>query len=247
MSNDEFDKLKYSKTQFVEMLATFTAELIKEGKYDKNYDHENPFEKYVTRINSYTVELFIALDDIELIKSLVLELRPSVDKKPDEKVADLIRYHHENLILRVGKVKDLILILINEVLTLGLKKGSSLEREVIKRVSLSHPNFSKIWKYVKDALDYLKPYRNHLAHNGSLSLEELTMIKTFYSYPDYKFKNLGDEVRLKMWTLNAHHDIIDRIVKQAETHIINIELLYKMVFLFLAQPMIDKLNEIVKS
>src|SRR5690606_383981 len=71
-----------------------------------------PIGNYLWNVSDRVREINQNLEDIELTRKLLMENFPisyQLDRSKNDSA--LIRYHYENFILRVGKVKDLILLL----------------------------------------------------------------------------------------------------------------------------------------
>ena len=122
----------------------------------------------------------------------------------------LIRYHYENFILRIGKVKDLLLILINQVMMLGIKRGTNMEPQVLREIASSY-NFITVWNQVKEQMDPIRPYRNHLAHNGTMQHEDLNLLNMYYSYGNkYRHQNLIDKFRSELAMSDVQHELVEK-------------------------------------
>lgn len=65
---------------------------------------------------------------------------------------------------------------------LELRKGMNLENQLLKRLDPQYGQFEVIWGYMKQLTDHIKPYRNHLAHNGSVQHTDLTLLNVHYTY-----------------------------------------------------------------
>lgn len=126
--------------------------------------YQTDFARYVSRTQRYVDEIRLNVEDMAMIKDLLMEYDPCgarLERTNTDSVR-LIRYHYENFFIRIRKTKDLFLILIDHVMQLGIKKSLNMEKQVMNKISPSYPEFEKIRALVKDQIDPIKPYRNYL-------------------------------------------------------------------------------------
>jgi hypothetical protein len=249
IGNEEFHSMTSSTTPFIETLTKLTVEYFGlESEAVQERLRSSPLGKYLTKVQDCVWEIDDTVQDIEMIRDLLLDYAPWNPLGNDKNSGKLIRYHYENLILRVPKIKDLLLLLVNQVLALELPRKMSLETKLLKLVIVDHPNFEMIWEHVTSATAELKPYRNHLAHNGTMKHKDIAMLGALHSYghllDDVKEE---DKIRIGNLLISLQHELVEKFASHAEIHLKNIELQLKMVYLFLGSPFAKKLGELYQS
>ncbi|WP_342329045.1 Cthe_2314 family HEPN domain-containing protein [Pedobacter sp. FW305-3-2-15-E-R2A2] len=244
MVNKEFNEMKSGDTPFIEAL---NAVFVKYSGYKNNQKYKEftntPFGNYISRVHNRVAEIIQNAEDMEMIRTLITEHDPGFSKLERETdSAKLIRYHYENFFIRIGKVKDLLLLLINDVLLLDLKKGLSMENQLLKILPSQYPYFPAVWNQVKGQLDKLKPYRNHLAHNGTIQFEDLTLLDIYYKY-DFKHKNHLEQYKYSFAMGDIQRKMVDKITNIIKVYIQNVDQIVKLIYTFLTQPLINSLKK----
>ena len=241
----DFHKLTSATTPFIETLDKLSVELFAlKTEHEQEEFRKTSLGIYLTKVQHWVWEIDQTLQDIEMIKDLLLEHSPAMKSKNKHNSGKLIKYHYENLILRVPKIKDLLLILVNAVLAFDLPRKISLERELLKKIKPIYPSFEQIWEHVVAGNQELKPYRNHLAHNGTMKHKDLALLEAHYKYGNQIRKlNKEDKIRLENSMLLLRHELVEKFVSHAETYLENSELFLKMVYIFLGTPFAVKLKE----
>lgn len=156
----------------------------------------------------------------------------------------MIRYNYENFFLRMGKMKDLFLLLINEVMMLKIKKGLNLEANVLKLLAKDYLHFQSIWSQIQQNLDELKPYRNHAAHNGFITMP-ITLVNSYYTI-DIKHKNKLDQYRYKFAISDTQKELVETIALDYKGAFGNIDQYLNLIYLFITAPFLDNLKSLTK-
>jgi hypothetical protein len=248
VTNEEFKIMKAADSPFIEALHLVIVKFfaVKKGEEFTTF-LKTPFGNYVWKANKYVGEIDQNLEDIALTLTLLKEHDPCRQKlKREDNSAVLIRYHYENFILRVGKVKDLMLLLINQVMMLEVKKNTNMEAQVLKKMAPLRANFELIWDQVKDQMDPIKPFRNHLAHNGTMQHDDLALLNAYYQF-EMKFENLVEEFRHERTMSNVQGELVDEFTGNIEIYTHNIDELLKLVYTFLTHPFMDNLKKLSKK
>jgi hypothetical protein len=164
----------------------------------------------------------------------------------EENAAHAIRYHYENYILRTTKIKDLSLSLTNQVMQLNIKKGLNMENQIPKRLDPKYGDFQIIWGYMKQLTDHIKPYRNHLAHNGTVKHKDLALLNAHYTY-DIKHKEVINEFRYEAAMTGLQRELVEKFTAQTKAYLLNSEQVLKMIYLYLVTPLVDNLKILVQE
>jgi hypothetical protein len=249
MSNAEFNSMTSAETPFIEAINRVYLKFFAGKKQEElKKFYQTDFARYVSRTQRYVDEIRINVEDMAMIKDLLMEHDPCGARleRTNKESIRLIRYHYENFFIRIGKTKDLFLILINHVMQLGIKKSLTMEKQVIDKISPSYPEFEKIWALVKDQIDPIKPYRNHLAHNGSFTHEDMTLLNAYYRY-EMPHKNLLEKYRHEFAMGDIQSEVVQAMTDKIGIYLVNLETLQKAIFIFLTHPFMDQLKIMIKK
>jgi len=184
MTNTEYASITSAETQFIEALNKIFAHWYV-GKKGEDFTcfRKTELGDYLWKVQNIVSEIDQNMEDIRLAEKILLAHDPgNFVLNKEENSAHAIRYHYENYILRTTKVKDLSLSLTNQVMQLNIKRGSNMENLISKRLDPKYGNFQIIWDHMKTLTDHIKPYRNHLAHNGTVNHKDLILLNAHYTY-----------------------------------------------------------------
>lgn len=248
MTNAELNSMKSDDMQFitglnelfVKVFAVKTAE--KQAKI-----RETPSGKYLWQVQNRIWDIKQNIEDIALTEQLISAHHPGFSQL-DRSVnaGQMIRYNYENFFLRMGKMKDLFLLLINEVMMLKIKRGLNLEANVQKLLTPDYPNFPGIWSQIKTNLDELKPYRNHVAHNGFIEIPDLALVNSFYTF-EVKHKTRLDQYRYEFAISDTQKELVEKFAAVIKSHLANIDQYLKLIYLFVTVPFFDNLKSLTKN
>jgi hypothetical protein len=245
MTNEEFAKMKAADTQFLEAFYKMYAHFYVKLK-DETFTtfRSTPLGDYLWRIQHVISEIDQNLEDIKFAEEMLHAYDPN--NKPLSKkgnAAHAIRYHYENYILRATKIKDHSLSLINEVMRLQVRKSPNMENQLIKRLDPVYGEFSLFWGYMKQLTDHIKPYRNYLAHNGTVQHEDLSLLNAHYTI-DITHKNPADQFRFDAGMTGVQRELVNKFTHQINVHLINSDQVLKMIYLYLAKPFFNHMEQL---
>ncbi|SEN06958.1 hypothetical protein SAMN05192574_102356 [Mucilaginibacter gossypiicola] len=246
MTNEEFAAMKAADTQFIEAVACMFSEFCVELKGEKlNRFIATPLGGYLWKTNHIISEINQNLDDIKLAETLIAAFMPSDQPlKKEVNAAELIRYHYENYLLRTTKLKDLTLTLINTVMRLGHKKGLGLESKLLKNLDPTYGQFEVIWGHMNQLNDHVKPYRNHLAHSGTVQHQDLALLNAHYTW-GIKPKTIAEEFRYEKAMIEVQRELIEKFTAQTKAYPLASDQVLKMIYLYLAKPFFDQMGVLV--
>ena len=240
--------MKPGDTQFIEALARVFKEFfvgLKGAKFDRFM--ETPLGNYLWKVNDIVSEINQNLEDIKLAEKLIENFKPgNRPLKKKNNAAHLIRYHYENYLLRTIKLSDLSLALINKVMRLELRNGTNLESQLLKRLDPQYGKFEIIWGHMKQLTDHVKPYRNHLAHNGSVKHKDLALLNAHYTY-ELKHKTIVDEFRYEAVMTGVQRELIDKFTAQTKAYLLASDQVLTMIYMYLVKPFFDNVDVLVKQ
>lgn len=204
--------------------------------------HKTPLGDYLWRIQHVISEIDQNLEDIKFAKEMLLAYDP-IDKPLSKKgnAAQAIRYHYENYILRATKIKDHSLSLINEVMRLQVRKSPNMANQLIKHLDPAYRDFSVFWGYMKQLTDHINPYRNHLAHNGTVQHKDLSLLNVNYTF-DITHKNPVDQFRFDAGMTGVQRELVEKFSNQVNVYLIKSDQVFKMIYLYLAKPFLDNME-----
>lgn len=247
MTKEELNSMKSDDLPFITTVNEFFVEIYAVISTDKQIKiRKTPSGNYLWRVQSCIWDIKQNIEDITLTKQLISAHNPGFAKL-DRTVnaGQLIRYNYENFFLRMGKIRDLFLLLINEVMMLNIKKGQNLETKVLKLLTPKYPNFPVIWSKIKNCLDELKPYRNHLAHNGFIQIPDLALVDSYYTI-ELKHRSLLDQYRYKFAISDTQRELVEKFTAVINSYLLNIDQFLKLIYLFLYAPFIDHLDSMIE-
>jgi len=249
MTKEELNNIKSDDLPFMEALNKLFSKAIDLKSKDWQIKlcktrHGN----YLWKVNDRIWDIKQNIEDVKLIQKLIAAHNPEFGRLDRSSNAGrLIRYDYENFFLRMGKMKDLFLLLINEVMMLNVKKGLGFEKKVLALLAIKYPNFSEIiWADIKKYLDKLKPYRNHLAHNGNIQLPDLALIDSYYTVK-VKHKNLLEELRHESGISHVQKELVEKFTGVIESWVKNIDQFLKLIYIFLYNPFIENVSTLIKE
>lgn len=248
MTKAEINSMKSDDMPFIMGLNKLFIEVFAIQSVEKQVEiRKTPSGNYLWRVQSRIWDIKQNIEDITLTEQLIATHYPELTKL-DRTVnaGQLIRYNYENFFLRMGKMKDLFLLLINEVMMLKIKKGLNMEAKVLKQLSHEFPDFSIIWLDIKKNLDELKPYRNHLAHNGFIEMPDLALVNSFYTI-EVQHKNLLEQYRYEFAIMDTQKELVEKFSAVIKSHLANIDQFLKLIYLFLTTPFFQKLDTMIKE
>ncbi|PWG80793.1 Cthe_2314 family HEPN domain-containing protein [Pararcticibacter amylolyticus] len=248
MTNAELNSMKSEDMQFIKGLnELFVKVFAVKPDEEQAKIRKTPSGEYLWRVQSRIWDIQQNIEDIALTEQLISAHNPGLSRL-DRTVnaGQMIRYNYENFFLRMGKMTDLFLLLINEVMMLKIKKGLNLEANVLKLLAKDHPHFQGIWSQVKQNLDELKPYRNHVAHNGFITMPDLALVNSFYTI-DIKHKNRLEQYRYEFAISDIQKDLVEKFTAIINAHLANIDQYLKLIYLFITVPFFDNLKSLTKN
>jgi hypothetical protein len=127
---------------------------------------------------------------------------------------------------------------------LEINKGSNMEHKLIKKLDPVYGEFEVIWNHMKQLTDHVKPYRNHLAHNGTVQHKDLALLNAHYSY-GIEHQNIVDEFRYEATMTGVQRELIEKFTAQTKAYLIASDQALKMVYLYLAKPFFDNMKVLV--
>lgn len=161
MTKEELNSMKSDDLPFIPALNELFVKIYAVKKADEQAKiRKTASGNYLWRVQSRIWDIKQNIEDIALTEQLIAGHNPGFSKL-DKTVntAKLIRYDYENFFLRMGKMRDLFLQLINEVMILNLKKAPNMENKILKLLGTTDPNFVKAWADI--AKDRMQPGSNH--------------------------------------------------------------------------------------
>ena len=247
MTNDEFASMTSHKTPFIVAVNKSYFELFKGLKDEANAKFaKTPLGNYVWKVQSLISDIEQNLEDIRYTEKMLLNHMPGrLPLKKDMNAAQDIRYHYENYLLRTTKIKDMCLLLINQVMGLNLKKGLNMENQLLKRVDPAYGNFTLVWDYMKELTDHIKPYRNHLAHNGTVQMSDLAFLSAHYTF-DIEHKDFASEFRYEAGMNGIQRELVEKFTAQTKVYLLGSEQVLKIIYIYLGKPFLDNLDLILK-
>jgi len=248
MTKEELNSMKSDDLPFIPALNELFVKIYAVKKADEQAKiRKTTSGNYLWRVQSRIWDIKQNIEDIALTEQLIAGHDPGFSKL-DKTVnaAKLIRYDYENFFLKMGKMRDLFLQLINEVMLLNLKKAPNMENKLLKVLSSTDPNFVKAWADITKDLDELKPYRNHIAHNGFIEIPDLALVNAFYTF-DMKFENRLEEYRHEFVISDTQRELVDKFSAVIRSHLANIDQYLKLIYLFLYAPFIKNLDSMIEK
>ena len=97
-----------------------------------------------------------------------------------------------------------------------------------------------------NAYDALKPYRNHIAHNGFIEIPDLALVNAFYTF-DKKFENRLEEYRHELVISDTQRKLVEKFLAVIKSHLANIDQYLKLIYLFLYAPFIENLDLMIEK
>lgn len=240
--------MKPEDTQFVEAVARVITEFcigLKGAELDGFLT--TSLGKYLWNVNHIIGEINQNLEDIKLVGKLIAGFEPG--NRPlttDDNAAHLIRYHYENYLLRTIKLSDLSLMLINKVMRFELRNGTNLESQLLKRIDPKYGKFDIIWGHMKQLTNQVKPYRNHLAHNGSVRHKDLALLNAHYTYK-VKHKTVVDEFRYEGAMTGIQRELVEKFMAEIKAYLIASDQVLTLIYLYLTKPFFDNLKVLVEQ
>lgn len=175
-------------------------------------------EDNLSGIESYIVDSFLksnkiiaTLESLDISIRILIKFHPQFNKrlnfsKLTENDAKEIQYHIENFYLRITKVKDQILLLINHLFELKLRNIDCSYDKVSKAIEkrLKSKPGDEIYvqeillclsiKDYKDKFKVVDDYRNFIAHRGEYSDDDLNLLSSALHFRDLeKAKTLPND------------------------------------------------------
>jgi hypothetical protein len=248
MTKEELNSMKSDDLPFIPALNELYVKIYAVKKPDEQAKiRKTASGNYLWRVQSRIWDIKQNIEDIALTEQLIAGHDPRFSKL-DKTVnaAKLIRYDYENFFLRMGKMRDLFLHLINEVMILNLKKASNMENKLLKVLSSTDPNFVKAWADIAKDLDELKPYRNHITHNGFIEITDLALVNAFYTF-DMKFVNRLEEYRHEFVISDTQRELVEKFSAVIRSNLASIDQYLKLIYLFLYAPFIKNLDSMIKK
>jgi len=248
MTNEEFTSITSVETPFIEALNKVFVKFYV-GKKEQEYTifRKTPLGDYVWKAHHIVSEIKQNLEDIRFAERMLNEQSPdALILKKGEDAAHVIRYHYENYILRMTKIRDLSLALINHIMMFKIKKGLNMETRVLKLLDPKYGKFEIIWRYMKELTDYIKPYRNHLAHNGTIQHEDLALLSAHYNF-ELDLKDIREQFRYEMAMNHVQEELIEKFTAQIKAYLHNSEEVLKLIYVYLTKPFLDCLELLVKA
>ncbi|GAB2690556.1 hypothetical protein GCM10027037_12010 [Mucilaginibacter koreensis] len=248
MTNEELNSMKSEDMQFITGLNELFVKVFAIKPDDEQAKmRKTPSGEYLWRVQSRIWDIQQNIEDIALTEQLISAHHPGLSRLDrTANAGQMIRYNYENFFLRMGKMKDLFLLLINEVMMLKIKKGLNLEANILKLLAKDHPHFQGIWSQIQQNLDELKPYRNHVAHNGFITMPDLALVNSFYTI-DVKHKNRLDQYRYEFAISDTQKELVKKITAIIKAHLANIDQYLKLIYLFITTPFFDNLKSLTKN
>lgn len=240
--------MKAADTQFIEAVArTFSDFCVKLKGKQLNHFVATPLGGYLWKTSHIISDINQNLDDIKLVETLIAAFKPGdYPLKKDANAAALIRYHYENYLLRTTKLKDLTLSLINTVMRLGLNKGMGMEAKLVKRLDPAYGQFEVIWGHMNQLNDHVKPYRNHLAHGGTVQHQDLALLNAHYTW-GINSEKITEQVRYEKGMIGVQRELIEKFTAQTKAYLIASDQVLKMIYLYLAKPFFDQMEMLVNE
>jgi len=240
--------MKAADTQFIEAVArTFSDFCMKLDSKKLKRFIAKPLGGYLWKTNHIISDINQNLDDIKLAETLIAAFEPGdYPLKKDANAAALIRYHYENYLLRTTKLKDLTLSLINTVMRLGLNKGMGMEAKLVKRLDPAYGQFDVIWGHMNQLNDHVRPYRNHLAHGGTVQHQDLALLNAHYTW-GINSEKIAEQVRYEKAMVGVQRELIEKFTAQTKAYLIASDQVLKMIYLYLAKPFFDQMEMLVND
>lgn len=187
------------KSKFVIRLVANYHELDLINKTKRNSLTDN--ELYILESFLKSNRIIATLETLNISIKCLLKYHPQFNKrlnfnKLTEDDAKEIQYHIENFYIRVTKVKDQILLLINHIFELNLKNMDCTYDKVSKAIEKRVKNKTGDKIYVQEMLlslfiqDYkdkfknVDNYRNFVAHRGEYSDDDLNLVSSVLYFRD---------------------------------------------------------------
>jgi len=248
MTKEEINSIRSDDMPFIEALYKIFVQTFgrSEGYEGQEKIRKTPSGRYLWRVHERIWEIKRNMEDIALTERLISAQEPGIRLDRTVNAAQLIRYDYENFFLRMGKMKDMLLLLTNEVMMLGLKKGLGLESDIQKKLAPKYPVYTTIWADIKKELDQLKPYRNHLAHNGFIEHPDLALVESYYTL-ELKFKNLLEQYRHEAVISDTQKELVEKFTAIIQSYLANTDQLLKLLYLFLYAPFMENIARLIEQ
>ncbi|MBX3253501.1 MAG: hypothetical protein KF862_05115 [Chitinophagaceae bacterium] len=136
---------------------------------------------YIARVNDSLSSIAQSFWDIELTIKLIEFAHPKIKSFKMTRVdrGEYLKYHFENYIFRLPKLKDQVLNLLNIVFQLGYSQSNGLEKKIKNTAILQEKKLLVFLNYFNDAFCQIKPLRDTIAHRGDLADSNLAMLTTY--------------------------------------------------------------------
>lgn len=245
MTKEELDAITPEGTQFIETLYKAFAQhftTFDEPEFSKS--REMPMGNYLWRVTDIISDIKQNITDIKLAESFLAAFNPGrLPLKKEGNAAEAIRYHYENYFLRATKLRDLCLRLINQVMQFGLPPGNGLERKLLSKLDPAYGQFEVIWGHMKQLNDHVKPYRNHLAHQGTVKHQDLALLNAHYTHGQgYKHKSIVDEFRYEAAMTGLQRELIEKFTTQIKAYLKASDQVLTMIYMYLGVPFVYQMN-----
>lgn len=99
---------------------------------------------------------------------------------------------------------------------------------------------------MKQLTDQVKPFRNHLAHNGSVRHKDLALLRVHFIH-ELTHQNTIDEFRYEAAMTGVQRELIQKFIVQTRAYIIASEQVLTMIYLYLAKPFLDNVGILVEE
>lgn len=167
----------------------------------KSRNNLSDLQLYILDTSNLTNNITHTLESLALINKYLLRFHTVFNttlnlNKLDENDAVEIQYHIENYYIRVTKVKDQILLLLNHLFELQLKNNectyskvyNSLKKSIIHK-SAERINATEIiiLQYIdkyKKSFKQIDNYRNYITHRGEYLDDDLHLVKSVLYFRD---------------------------------------------------------------
>lgn len=236
IESDEFKNLS-SKINWLEQ-SIFTTPI---GKTVQNKHVEfilsrkkekTPAELYISEIHDAMGNIVQSFDDIKLTIKLIEFAHPKIKSFKMTRVdrGNYLKYHYENYIFRLPKIKDQVLQLLNVAYQMGHTQSPGLEKKVRKHPKV-HENKSIYLDYLDHAFSTIKPYRDIIAHRADLVTSDFAMLTSF---------------QLVEYDKNVYEDLLK--MKVSMTYVMTKNLgAIKQAIIILLMSLGDEFNSILES
>lgn len=191
ISDIDYNKLSLFTTPLGEAVQREKTEMLL-GKIDSNTLRA----KYISNINESLTDISQSFWDIDLTIQLIKFADPKIKSFKMTRVdkGEYIKYHFENYLFRLPKLKDQVLNLLNIIFQLNYSQSNGLEKKIRNNIILQEKKLLYFIDYFNEIFSKIKPLRDIIAHRSDFSDSNLAMI-TSYSFLKYEEKEY--DVRVK--------------------------------------------------